>query len=283
MSDRSNRVLLLRSHRAFPSVLGFVALSILSATPPVGAAGGDIDNDSPYNMPTVGDSSDGGGSSGGGIKSLSSPRPHPDGRHAGGAITALLPNVQVGGTFSLIEKLSGSYVSIPATKVAAPSGPTPSGAAPSIQAGIQLTVPAGEHVMARDSDPFGGDTTVEVQGAFVIQGVTELAVFPNKQFMMASGFVLLGSAAVPPANNHGLLSQIDHVLPLAATGKSIDVAQIAAALAKVPALSGMDAQVIVGHKSWAPGEGFGFHVSATVDFEVSQRPIFRIDTTPLLQ
>jgi len=283
MSDRSNRLLLLRSHRAFPSLLGVVALSILSATPPVGAAGGDIDNDSPYNMPTVGDSSDGSGSSGGGIKSLTNQRPHPDGRHAGGAIAPLVPNVQVGGTFSLVEKLEpGAYVSIPGTKVAVPSGTTSPGAVSS----IQLTVPTGEQVVARDSAPLFGDSTVEIQGSFVVQGVTELPVFPNKQFMMASGFVLLGtaseSATGAPTNANGLLSQIEHVLPIAASGKSIDVAAIAAALAKEPALTGMDAQVIVGHKSWAPGMGFGFHVDATVDFEVSKRPIYRIDTTPPL-
>lgn len=281
MSDRSNRVLLLRSHRAFPSLLGLVALSILSTTPPVGAAGGDIDNDSPYNMPTVGDSSD--GSSGGGIKSLTSQRPHPDGRHADGAITALLPNVQVGGTFSLVEKLMpGSYVSIPGSKVAVPNETTSPTTVPS----VQLTVPTGEHVVARDSAPFSGDSTVEIQGSFVVQGVSELAVFPNKQFMMASGFVLLGSASESatgaPANAHGLLSQIDHVIPIAAAGKSIDVVAIAAELAKEPALAGMDAQVIVGHKSWAPGKGFGFQIDATVDFEVSKRPIYRIDTTPPL-
>lgn len=265
----------LRSPVTLPSVFGIVALSILSATPPVGASGGNIDNDSPYNMPTCGDSSGNGGGSGGatggGAKVYG---PAPGDRAQGyGNLAKLVPVVEVGGSFTVIETLaSTAYAIVPGVKIAAPGEGNPSGPMVTVQ------VPAGEQVSARDSAPLQGDDTVEIQGSFSVRGAQQLVVSPNKQLMPATGFLLLGdSSGYSPT---GIMAQIDQIVPLGPSGSSVDIGAIAVGLAKMPQLLGRDAQVIVGHKKWSPGVGVAFHVDATVDFEIAVRPTFEIDTDP---
>lgn len=265
-----------RSPVTLPSVFGIVALSILSATPPVGASGGNIDNDSPYNMPTFGDSSGSGGgsgASGGGAKVYGSAPGDRARGFPGGNLAKLLPVVEVGASFTLIETLaSTAYAVVPGAKIAAPGEGNPSGPT------ITLQVQPGEQVFARDSSPFQGDDTVEVQGSFSVRGAQQLFVSPNKELMPATGFLLLGdSSGYSPT---GIMAQIDQIVPLGPSGSSVDIGAIAGGLAKMPQLLGRDAQVIVGHKKWTPGVGVVFHVDATVDFEVAVRPTFEIDTDP---
>lgn len=274
MNERMLQRSLLRSPVALPSLLGIVALSILTATPPVGASGGDIDNDSPYNMPAFGDSSGGGG--GGTMKVSLDPQIDPNGRYANGKISMIVPNVEVGGVFEVVEKLEPRpFAVVPGAKIVPPgSGPSPS--VPS----VMLKVGPGATVRARDSAPFAGDDTVEIQGSFVLQGVQELVLSPYKQFMQLTGFLMIGDAS--GYSPTGLMPAVEQIIPLGVSDSAMDVAAIAQTLAKSPQFHGRDAQIIVGHKKWAPGFGVTFEIDAVVDFKVAARPTYQVTTEPKL-
>jgi hypothetical protein len=266
-----------RSRRALSQALGIAALSILAATSPVGASGGNIDNDSPYNLPNAtdgGGNGNGGGSggeSGGGLKSLTPAPVDPRGRFAG--MKWIVPQVGIGSTFSVVESLAtGAYVSIPASKIAVGTvAPNPNAPV------VRLEMTAGDDATAVDSKPTNGDLSVELQGEFTVTGAAQVLLHPTQSFVSTTGMIVIGEKSATVPEN---FARIDHVLPLGAIASGLDVAALAKTFAGVPTLVGLDVAVVVGHKTLLVGGGAGFHVSATAEFEVSARPQIRIDTAP---
>jgi hypothetical protein len=263
--------------------LGPIALAVLVAAPYVGAGNGSTDTDSPYNMPALTDGGSGGGSgsgnsggnnnngngngNGGGAKSAT-----------GGTTAAVAPltlNAKVGATIEVVPALhGGAFASIGGVKVAAAGSNAPNRSS----SVVEIFALPGSNVVAVDSNPSQGDTSVEVSGKFEVRGATSLTMVTSAPYDQSNDVLIIGST--DPVT--GGLSHVDSVIPLGNVGPLLDVTSVDAALATQPLLAGKTAVIALGQTEAAVDGTAHTKFAAVVQFRIAATTTFHVDTAPHL-